>query len=31
MNLYERNKIDILGTLKGRHPTDIFSVRFEDV
>ena len=31
MYLYERFKIDALGTFKGRHPTDVFSGRFEDV
>ena len=31
MHLYERFKIDVLGTSQGRHPTDIFSGRFEDV
>ena len=31
MRLYERFKIDVLGTSEGRHPMDIFSGRFEDV
>ena len=30
MHLYERFKIDVLGTSKGRHPMDIFSERLED-
>ena len=29
MHLYERFKIDVLGTSQGRHPTDVFSGRFE--
>ena len=31
MHLYERFKIDVLGTCQGRHPTDVFSEHFEDV
>ena len=31
VHLYERFKIDVLGTSQGRHPTDVFSERFEDV
>ena len=31
MHLYERYKIDLLGTSQGRHPTNVFSERFEDV
>ena len=31
IHLYEKFKIDILGTSQGRHPTDTFSGRFEDV
>ena len=31
MHLYERFKIDVLGASQGRHPTDFFSERFEDV
>ena len=31
MHLYERLKIDVLGTSLGRHPTDVFLERFEDV
>ena len=31
MHLYQRFKIDVLGTPQERHPTDIFSGRFEDV
>ena len=31
MYLYRRFKIDVLGTSQGRHPTDVFSGRFEDV
>ena len=31
MHLYERFKIDALGTSQGRHPKDTFSRRFEDV
>ena len=31
MHLYERLKINVLGTPQGRHPTDIFLGRFEDV
>ena len=30
MHSYERFKIDVLGTSQGRHPTDVFSGRFED-
>ena len=30
-HLYERLKIEVLGTLQGRHPTDVFSGCFEDV
>ena len=30
-HLYERYKIDVLWTFQGRHPTDVFSERFEDV
>ena len=31
MHLYERFKIDVLGTSQGRHATDIFLGCFEDV
>ena len=31
MHLNERFKIDVLGTSQGRHPTDGFSGRFENV
>ena len=31
MHLYERLKIDLLGTSQGRDPTNVFSRRFEDV
>ena len=31
MHLYERFKIDALGTSQGRHPKEVFSGRFEDV
>ena len=31
MHLYERFKTDVLGTPQGRHLTDVFSGRFEDV
>ena len=31
MHLYERYKTDLLGTSQGRHPTNVFSERFEDV
>ena len=31
MHLYEELKIDVLGTSQGRHPTDVFSERFNDV
>ena len=31
MHLYERFKIDVLGTSQGRHPTYVFSGRFENV
>ena len=31
MQLYERFKIDILGTSQVRNPTDVFSERFGDV
>ena len=31
MHLYERYKIDLLGKSQGRHPTNVFSERFEDV
>ena len=31
MHLYERFKIDILGTSQGRQLTDVLSGRFEDV
>ena len=31
MHLYERFKIDCLGTSQGRHLTDAFSGRLEDV
>ena len=31
MHLYERFKIDILGTSQGRHLMEVFSRRFEDV
>ena len=30
MHLYESYKIDVFGP-QGRHPTDVFSKRFEDV
>ena len=29
MHLYDRFKIKVLGTSQGRHPTDVFSGRFE--
>ena len=31
MYLYERLKIDALGTFQGRHPRDVFSGHLEDV
>ena len=31
IHLYERFKIDVLGTSQERHPTDVFSDRFKDV
>ena len=31
MHFCERFKIDILGTSQGRHTTDVFLGRFEDV
>ena len=31
MHLYERFKIDVLGTSEGRHFKEVFSARFEDV
>ena len=31
VHLYERFKIDTLGTSKGRHSKEVFSGRFEDV
>ena len=31
MHLYVRFKIDALGMSQGRHPTDVFSGRFQDV
>ena len=31
MHFYERFKIEILGTSQGRHPTNVFSGRFENV
>ena len=31
MHLYERFKLDALGTSQGRHPTDVSPGRFEDV
>ena len=31
MHLYKRFKVYVLGTSQGRHPTDIFWGRFEDV
>ena len=31
MYLYEELKIDVLGTSQGRHPTYVFSERFNDV
>ena len=31
MHLYYRFKIDVLGTSQTRHPTDVFSERFEDI
>ena len=31
MHLYERFKTNVLATSQGRHPTDVFSGRFEDV
>ena len=31
MHLYERYKIDVLGTSRGLYPTDVFSGRFYDV
>ena len=31
MHLYERFKIDVLGMSQGRHPTGVFSGRFEDI
>ena len=31
MHLYKRFKVYVLGTSQGRHPTDIFWERFEDV
>ena len=31
MHLFERVKIDAMGTSQGCHPTDVFSVRFETV
>ena len=31
MHLYERFKIDALGTSQVRHPKEVFSGRFEDV
>ena len=30
MHLRERFKSDVLGTSQGRHPTDVFSGRFEN-